>query len=65
MSYRVILNDPRGDGKEALHWARENCPSFLNWHGFESGSLHEKYDYSVHFYFGHEDEALIFSLKWK
>jgi hypothetical protein len=65
MSYQITLVDPKEDGKEALHWARENCPSFLNWHGIESDSFYDKYNYAMHFYFDREDEALMFSLRWK
>ena len=46
-------------GYEPLEWAKKNCPSYIT-----NDAVQKNGDYYYRFYFGREQDLLIFSLKW-
>jgi hypothetical protein len=45
--------------REALDWAKENCPSYI------TNDLHQDgYNDKIDYHFGDEKDALIFALRW-
>ena len=46
-------------GFEPLRWAKKNCPSYIT-----NDAVQKQGQYYYRFYFGHEQDQLMFALKW-
>jgi hypothetical protein len=50
---------------DAAHWAWKNCTSFKGWTNMDTSDTSVLYDVVVEFRFSDEQDALMFTLKWK
>ena len=46
-------------GFEALHWAKKNCPSYIT-----NDAVQRQGQYYYRFYFGREQDQIVFALRW-
>jgi hypothetical protein len=46
-------------GLEPLHWAKQNCPSYIT-----NDAVQKQGEYYYRFYFGREQDQIMFSLRW-
>ncbi len=59
----------------ALEWAKKNCPSYITnhakpmWVGDVNDRRRSAYmsttDYDINYYFDEEEDAVLFTLRWK
>ena len=51
---------------QALTWAKRNCPSYITNDADTETNIKEGYSFVTHinYYFGNENEALMFKLRW-
>lgn len=63
MSYTVVL--PYDPTWKALEWAKQHCSSYItNWNQSRAGSTFSNRQYDIVYYFGNEQDALMFRLRW-
>lgn len=63
MSYTVVL--PYDPSWQALEWAKQHCSSYIiNQSQSRPGSTFSNRQYDIVYYFGNENDAIMFSLRW-
>lgn len=63
MSYTVTI--PHDPVRRALEWVELNCPSYItNQIQSCTGSTFNNRRYAVVYYFGEEQDAVLFALRW-
>lgn len=55
---------PYSRAHEAIKWAKENCPNYITFNLKLNDELFENTAMYITLYFGHENDAALFALRW-